>query len=76
MIRTMPPPSPALHLCRLHAKPTNVNAIEAQKRQHRRETARRPAIIRLEHFMHIQRMREFVRGAMSPVPIVKIARND
>jgi hypothetical protein len=72
VIGTRAPAASMRHMHPTNAKAAYINAVEAQKRQERGKTACRCTALRLKHFMHVQRMRKLMRGAMPPVPIVEI----
>ena len=76
VIRDASPDRAVVHVRATDAKAANVNAVEPEHRKHRRKTPRGKAAYQLEDFLHVERMRELVRGFVAPVPVVEVARDD
>ena len=72
MIGTMTPATRALDLRTRHPHTSDIDTVKAQERQERRKTQRGPPAVTFKRLMHIERMRELMRGAMTPVPVVKV----
>ena len=72
MIGTMTPATRALDLRTRHPHTSDIDTVKAQERQERRKTQRGPPAVTFKRLMHIERMRELMRGPMPPVPIVKV----
>lgn len=60
----------------MYTKTANINAVEPQQRQPCRKAARGLATGQFKHFVHVQRLREFLGRALAPGPVVEVARDD
>src|SRR4051812_13388016 len=72
MIGDAAPDGAVMDVGAIHAEAAYVDAVEPEERKHRREAPRGMAFHQLEHFVHVERVRELVRRLVPPVPVVKV----
>ena len=76
MIGNPAPASSVIHTSVAYRKSPHINTVQPQHRQQRRIASCRSTAEKFEYLVHVQRMRQFMRCAVTPVPIIKVPGND